>query len=530
MTLHVINSDTTSPIIADTANDVWLVREDVTIATMGWAIDATSEADDREFLIAGHLVAEDAAGISLGAGDQSTVVVGATGSITSNVRGIEANALNVDSVKIRNAGEIYGDEAGVFIDASALDFFNDGTISGANSLVSHAMSNKIVNNGTMNGQLAITSQGSAYITNAGTIHGGIYLETLTGSTNYVLNTGTMIGDLGVAGLAGNEVVANAGMMQGTVLLGAGNDKFFNQGVQQGGIDFGTGDDALTLSEGSHVYGNVLMGDGNDRVEIFGEVTGPVQGMAGNDLYLVHNSAVTLVETSYTDTDWVIAYCDWRLGFGFESLALGGDGDFDGYGNWFGNSINGNAGDNRLFGGEGDDVLDGFDGIDRLNGGQGTDTGSYFNAGRGVIFDLAKGIARSGPGDGDVLISIENIEGSHYDDRLLGDDGANRISAIWGNDRLDGRGGDDWLRGDAGVDTFVFGKGYGRDTIADFTLTGDQADVIDLTRMTGIDSLRDLLRNHRSVEGDDVIFTFDDGSVLVLDGLAGQKFQASHFLI
>jgi len=127
------------------------------------------------------------------------------------------------------------------------------------------------------------------------------------------------------------------------------------------------------------------------------------------------------------------------------------------------SITGNAADNRL---------DGRGGQDTLDGGAGNDWVEYNNAsgGVGVKVDLVQGQASGGLGT-DVLISIENVQGSIYDDKLVGNNEANILQGMagddsveggliggGGNDTLLGGEGDDWLRGDAGNDSLDGGSG------------------------------------------------------------------------
>ena len=83
---------------------------------------------------------------------------------------------------------------------------------------------------------------------------------------------------------------------------------------------------------------------------------------------------------------------------------------------------------------------------------------------------------------------------------------------WDN-RMNGKGGNDRLTGNAGADTFVFGKAYGRDIVLDFDLT--QGDVIDLSRAVGINSFADLEAHHASVAGGHVRITAADGSLLTI---------------
>lgn len=116
----------------------------------------------------------------------------------------------------------------------------------------------------------------------------------------------------------------------------------------------------------------------------------------------------------------------------------------------------------LVGGPGDDVL---------RGGPGRDATQYFDAPRGVRVDLRTGRAR-GHGD-DVLIGIEGVVGSNFDDVVIGDDQGNGLFGQAGDDVLRGNGsgtladgtldvlsgddGDDQLDGGGGEDLVLFGR-------------------------------------------------------------------------
>jgi Ca2+-binding RTX toxin-like protein len=147
------------------------------------------------------------------------------------------------------------------------------------------------------------------------------------------------------------------------------------------------------------------------------------------------------------------------------LADGGAGD--------GDRVIGDLGDDKLLGGPGDDdevagglgidtvsggpgnydYVHGDYGYDRMDGGPGAhDIASFatdVGAGRdgGVQVDLARHRAR---GDGhDRLFRFEDIEGSAFDDTLIGNGRANVI---------DGGAGDDTIRGGGGVDELTGGQG------------------------------------------------------------------------
>lgn len=110
-------------------------------------------------------------------------------------------------------------------------------------------------------------------------------------------------------------------------------------------------------------------------------------------------------------------------------------------------LTGGEGDDILRGGDGDDFLHGGPGADTLDGGTGIDTASYIFATTGVQVDLnIQGVAQN-TGEGlDLLISIENLEGSAFNDVLTGDGAANVIyENAGGDDVLAGGGGDDEIR-------------------------------------------------------------------------------------
>ncbi|KQW82959.1 calcium-binding protein [Brevundimonas sp. Root1279] len=113
---------------------------------------------------------------------------------------------------------------------------------------------------------------------------------------------------------------------------------------------------------------------------------------------------------------------------------------------------GNARDNLIRTSQGEDSLYGAAGLDYLDGRAGQDTADYSRAASGVNVDLSVGLALSdGDGDADVLISIENLVGSRFDDLLTGDAGDNILQGGAGADTLVGGASGDTLDGGAGVD-------------------------------------------------------------------------------
>jgi Ca2+-binding RTX toxin-like protein len=212
---------------------------------------------------------------------------------------------------------------------------------------------------------------------------------------------------------------------------------------RGGGDYFNGGDGNDILDGGN-DGDILYGEGGNDTII---------GGAGQD-YLDGGSGIDTVV--YTGSSGGVTI-DLANG-----TAIGGDGDgpvqivgrgttirhdiLAGFENAVGSSLEdhliGNAKDNELSGGAGDDTLTGGRGSDKLNGGAGSDTADYSDATSGVRLTLAGG--RSG---GDQYVSIENLAGSGFNDRLTGNGAANVLTGQGGNDIIDGGRGDDTLLGD-----------------------------------------------------------------------------------
>ena len=141
-----------------------------------------------------------------------------------------------------------------------------------------------------------------------------------------------------------------------------------------------------------------------------------------------------------------------------------------------------GGVDKLYGYAGDDTLIGGAGADWLDGGGGTDTVSYADS-EDTVGDAGSGVkvslhTRKGLGDdaeGDVLVSIENLIGSAYDDTLTGFDSTrigNTLQGGAGNDKLYGRGDNDILEGGTGNDKLYGGAGN------DILVGGTGSDTLD----------------------------------------------------
>jgi Ca2+-binding RTX toxin-like protein len=130
---------------------------------------------------------------------------------------------------------------------------------------------------------------------------------------------------------------------------------------------------------------------------------------------------------------------------------------------YADTLYGTSSDDAIYGYEGNDSLKGFGGADRLDGGAGIDTVFYGDSSEGVAVNLATGRGVGGSAEGDILISIENVFGSNFNDLLTGTSGANRLHGGEGNDVIKGGGGNDYLDGGNGNDILQTGS-FGTSTL------------------------------------------------------------------
>ena len=283
------------------------------------------------------------------------------------------------------------------------------------------------------------------------------------------------------------------------------------------------------------------GDGTDTVSYgasdagvvvdLGKTTAQAGGHAAGDLL---SNIENIIGSAYDDTLTGDTNNNKLSGREGNDTLNGGDGNDRLEGGVNDDTLNGGAGDDTLIGGTGvdtldggagDDILDGGAGADMLTGGDDTDTASYANAAQvveyvvavdavnglaaevmgvtGVYVNLNKADAQVGSeAEGDVLISIENLIGSSYNDVLIGDGNDNVLEGGAGDDTLNGGAGDDTLDGGAGMDMLTGGAGEDR-----FVLDTD-AEAADT------DTILDFVQ----ADGDRIQVDVDDGTEETLAGL------------
>jgi len=226
------------------------------------------------------------------------------------------------------------------------------------------------------------------------------------------------------------------------------------------------------------------------------------------------------------------------GDGARDHLFGGDHRDFLYGGSGNDYFNGGSGDDDMFGGSGNDEFIGGQGRDVMHGSWGIDVVRYSSSNAAVQVDLETGIGIGGDADGDEMPTIENLHGSIHNDVLLGDDLANELFGLGGNDVINGRGGDDMIVGGANSALFLFGDdltgGGGDDEFVFYTNDGDStpmsADIIRDFNMLGDDTLVFDVENPRiaannwsttTITGDEV---FGSGLMVTIEDLVGVQTQ------
>ncbi len=288
---------------------------------------------------------------------------------------------------------------------------------------------------------------------------------------------------------------------------AGNDELFG-GAGDDMLLGGNGDDTLTGGASSDVLvggGDIdtaSYADSNARVVINLGLNYATSGHAAGDSFI---SIENVIGSAFNDR---------IAGDGGANVLNGGEGN---------DYLRGEAGDDELLGGSGDDILLGSDGddiligglgADLLDGGNGSDTASYEGSNARVVVNLGLGYAASGHAEGDSFVSIENVLGSAFNDRIAGDAGANILRGGAGNDYLRGEAGNDQLFGGSGEDLFAFGAGDGNDVIGDFVVGVDYLVLNGIT----IASTNELDGNTDTIL--DTLVTFSGGGTVLLASVTG----------
>lgn len=320
--------------------------------------------------------------------------------------------------------------------------------------------------------------------------------------------GSDFGDLLIGGAGATTVILNAGGGDDTligrggvdILLGGDGNDTLAGGADGDTLNGGAGLDFADYFASAGVTVSLAAGSGTG--EALGDVFIGVEGLIGSDtagdVLIGDANANTLIGNGGDDTLEGGAAADALFGgagidaasyanaaaavtVNLQSGNTGGEAAGDTFssieaviGSAFDDVLTDIDGDGTIFGGDGSDALQGTTGGDFLYGGTGFDSVSYGPSPVAVTVTLDSSTPGIGGfAEGDRYFSVEGVVGSAFGDVLIGapDATINALTALGGDDTLDGRGGGDLLKGGDGNDRII-------DTIgADQSFGGNGNDIV-----------------------------------------------------
>jgi hypothetical protein len=246
----------------------------------------------------------------------------------------------------------------------------------------------------------------------------------------------------------------------------GNDYIFG-GNDNDYIDGGVGDDTLNGGNGNNIIyggdGNDTITDGDDASEIYGgSGDDQIYAGGGNDV-IDPGTGNDYIQDDHGD-DTIIFQAGYGVdtisdGAGYNTIQLTGLDVASATFTRTGNDLTISFGSDAIVLTQYYDFynfnINGTDVMDLITALHGSDADDWMNVSGN------NGGSLYGEGGND------NLSGGNGNDTLYGGAGNDYLYGYDGDDILDGGEGDDWLYGGNGNDTYIFGKGYGNDTIEDW---------------------------------------------------------------
>lgn len=330
------------------------------------------------------------------------------------------------------------------------------------------------------------------------VFGSVYIA---GNNNSETITGDTVADTIVAYGGSDHIDAGGG--NDTVMGGTGNDVVVGSaGDGDDNLNGGTGFDTYDLSSTSANAIIDLSAQTATSADIGTDTLVAIERIlsgSGDDLLTGRVVNDELHGNGGADTILGNAGYDYLYGGSGDDSIRGGN-DYD--------TLDGGSGNDTLMGDANNDWLSGGEGDDILNGGANLDFADYSKAASAVTVRLSTIQQQDTGGAGlDTLLNFEGVQGSDFNDSLVGNTQDNLLFGGAGSDTIKGGAGFDALWGGAGrdvmyggadPDTFAYSDitesapgATNRDTIADFSgfvanggVAYDQIDLFGLEQSVG----------------------------------------------
>lgn len=271
----------------------------------------------------------------------------------------------------------------------------------------------------------------------------------------------------------------------------------NLGWHAGTINLGNGDDRVTLADTDSWVGSIVTYGGDDVVNLGHFGAGFVHLTRGDDTVSVKK----LADEQFPDAPYEHVFLVG--GVGNDTISFADFGEAVEFTLLRGSIEQYLSGNDRAF------IEKGFENL----------TGSAFND--KLIGDRQENILRGGNGNDELRGGggDDDLIGGSGNDRLLGQNGKDMLSGGGGRDAIEGGASNDTMEGGGGADIFIFGANSGVDRILDWT---DGVDTLRLKGHTG--GFNDL---NIFDQGANLRIDHDNGTIL-LAGQAGAMLTAADF--
>ena len=230
-----------------------------------------------------------------------------------------------------------------------------------------------------------------------------------------------------------------------------------------------GDDVLALASA----GTAIGGNGDDIIEGSGKNDTLVGGTGNDILDSLHGNDI--LDGGNGD--------DRLSGGNGDDVLSGGEGDDYLHGGAGDDILTGGSGNDTLYGANGNDVLRPGSGNDVVNGNAGHNTLDLSDFSVGAVVDLQRAKATSAQGT--IMVrGVQDVIGTPFDDTIIASDADNAVTVLGGNNRVDGRAGNDVVILPVALSEIVSVAGDGSETIISY-MYGNQINTLRLLNVEGI---------------------------------------------